>query len=80
MNAVAKAFMDDEPQAQDKEMAHAGEHLYYGFYRLKYNGETNRYVFFKDCRYAPDKKRRQVTLIYMEGEASLNYLKKMFKK
>lgn len=80
MDAVARAFVADEPQAQDKEVVHTGQRLYYGFYRLKYNGETNRFVFFKDLRYAPGEKRPCVTLIYMEGSASLSLLKKIFKK
>ncbi len=80
MDAVVKAFVADEAEAQDKEVAHTGQRLYYGFYRLKFNGETNRFVFFKDHRFAPGEKRPCVTLIYMEGSASLSFLKMKFKK
>lgn len=80
MNAVASAFKADEQEAQDKEVVHVGQQLYYGFYQLRPNGETNRYVFFKDQRCASGKKAQRVTLIYMEGWASLAFLKKKFKK
>ena len=80
MDAIASAFIADEQAAQDKEVAHTGQQLYYGFYRLEYDGKTNRYVFFKDQRYAPGKKSLRVMLIYMEGYASLSFLKKKFKK
>lgn len=80
MDAVASAFIADEEAAQDKELSHTGQRLYYGFYRLEYDGEINRYVFFKDQRYAPGAKSQCVTLIYMEGHASLSFLKKKFKQ
>lgn len=80
MDAVAKAFAEDEKEATDKELSKVGNHIYYGFYRLKYDGVQNRFVFFKDQRYAPSDRKNSVTLIYMEGDTSLSSLKKRFKK
>lgn len=80
MNAVSEAFRADEKFTADKELTRVGQHLYFGFYRMKYNGETNRFVLMKDMRYAPKGRKKQLTLIYMEGNCSMESIKKMFKK
>lgn len=80
MNVVVEAFLADEKMTADKEMTKVGQHLFFGFYRMKYNGETNRFILLKDMRYSPSAKKKQVTLIYMEGNCTIDQIKKMFKK
>lgn len=80
MNDIAQAFKDDEPKATDKELSTIGGKLFSGFYQLEYNGEVNRFVFFKDMRQSPSDKRNAVMIIYMEGNTSLSALKRRFKQ
>lgn len=80
MDILAEAFSQDEKHAAYKEITKRGQHLFFGLYNMKYNGETNRFALFKDMRHAPSGRKKQVILIYMEGYCSIDKIKKMFKK
>lgn len=80
MNEVTAAFVADETAAVDKEITNIGGKIFTGLYRLKYDGYTNRFVFYKDMRLSPSKKQNAVILIYMEGNTSLKSLQKKFKR
>lgn len=80
MNIVAEAFSIDQQKAIDKELSQVGTHIYYGFCMMYNDDSESHYLFFKDMRYAPTHPAPTVTLIYMEGPATMQYLKKRFKK
>lgn len=79
MQEVVDAFLADEPKAADKELTKMGGKLITGMYRLKYDGNTNRFLFFKDMRLA-NQRQNAVMVIYMEGNISLKSLQRKFKK
>lgn len=79
MQEVVTAFLADEPKAEDKELTKVGGRLSSGMFRLTYNGETNRFLFYKDMRLATQK-QNIVMIIYMEGNTSLKSLQRKFKK
>lgn len=79
MQEVIAAYIADESQAADKELTKVGGKLISGMYRLKYDGNTNRFLFFKDMR-AANQKQNAVMVIYMEGNISLKSLQRKFKK
>lgn len=79
MQEVIAAFIADEAKAADKELTKVGGKLISGMYRLKYDGNTNRFLFFKDMRVS-DQKKNAVMVIYMEGDTSLKSLQRKFKK
>lgn len=82
MDEVLSAFLADQDRTEAKDLSYVGAHLYYGFYQYKVTVEDMyyRYAFFKDMRYAPQAPEPKVTIIYMEGPASLQTLKKKFMK
>ncbi len=69
----------DGEKANDKEVACIGERLYYAFYSLPPVKGCHRYIFFKNSSLKKGGENN-ATLIYMEGKASVEELKKMFKK
>lgn len=79
MQEVVTAFLADEQNAADKELTRVGGKVVTGMYRLKYNGDTNRFLFFKDMRLT-NQKQNAVMVIYMEGDISLKSLQRKFKK
>lgn len=79
MQEVVTAFLADEQQAEDKELTKVGGKLSSGMYRMTYNGDTNRFLFYKDMRLAAQK-QNAVMIIYMEGYTSLKALQRNFKK
>lgn len=79
MQEVITAFAADEAKAADKELTKVGGRLISGMYRLEYDGNTNRFLFFKDMR-AAAQKQNAVMVIYMEGDTSLKSLQRKFKK
>lgn len=80
MDEVTTAFVADEAAAVDKELTNIGGHLYTGIYRMTFDGDVNRFLFYKDMRLSPDARRNAVIIIYMEGNASLKTLQRKFKK
>lgn len=79
MQEVVTAFLADEQNAADKELTRVGGKVVTGMYRLKYNGDTNRFLFFKDMRLT-NQRQNAVMVIYMEGDISLKSLQRKFKK
>lgn len=68
----------DGRQALDKETGMIGGKLYYGFYRLPPKNERYRYLFFRNSSLRKVESD-EVTVVYMEGYATLEELKRMFK-
>ncbi len=71
----------DGAQAIDKEMQLRNGKLYYGFYTLSQTKKKrNRYIFFLNQNLAKKNPKNMVTLIYMEGKASPEKIKKLIRK
>lgn len=70
----------DGTQAVDKEVEYRNGQLYYGFYTLPKLKRNNRYIFFLNQNLARKSPKNAVTLIYMEGEASAERIKKLIRK
>ena len=69
----------DEKNAVSKETGRIGERLYYGFYCFPaYKGQL-RYVFYRNSSLR-EIESNEVTLVYIEGNVTMEELKKMFKK
>lgn len=71
------AVKSDAQIADDKEVSYRKGKLYYAFLTLPRKGRNNRYLFYLNQTLA---KGNQLILIYMEGEASAQKIKKMIKK
>lgn len=70
----------DGVQAIDKEVEYRNGQLYYGFYTMKKNKRNNRYIFFLNQNLARKAPKNLVTLIYMEGPADSERIKKLIRK
>ena len=73
---IESAVLADSRQAIDKETGYIGGKLLYGFYCLKpENGKKRplRYIFYR-------RTEEKCILVYMEGNTTLDYLKKMFQQ
>lgn len=69
----------DARLAVDKQAGMKSGHLYYGFYRLRPHGQTQRYIFYRNNSLQPRAKSgAKITLIYMEGTATIEELKRTF--
>ena len=67
----------DAVRAADKESGRMGGRLYYGFFCIPAGKPPFRYIFFKNtAQVSPE--RPEITLVYMEGEATWEELKRMF--
>ena len=70
----------DALAAVDKEEGRVGKKLYYGFYCFPPRDDNYRHLFYRNTLVAPgSKKKAEVTVVYMEGEVTLEELKQMFK-
>lgn len=67
----------DGTSASDREVSYRNGHLYYGFYSLRPKGDKNRYIVYLNQHPAGGNK---IILIYLEGEASADKVKKMIKQ
>lgn len=77
---IEACVMKDVEKAVDKEEGRIGERLYYGFYCLPPRYEmTYRYLFYRNTSVKKDARQDEVTLVYMEGYATLDELKRIFK-
>jgi len=78
VRSIEKMVQADGARAEVKEVAR-GNRLYYGFYQMPGPAGGHRYVFYRNdaLRLRPHGK---LTLIYMEGTASLEDLKRAFSK
>ncbi len=70
----------DSKHAYSKETGRVGNRLYYAFLCLPpAQGQTNRYIFYRNASLRKNGKR-ELTLVYMEGQVSFEQLKEIFKK
>ena len=69
---------EDARQAVDKETGMIGGKLYYGFYMLPPVQGKYRYLFYRNSSLRRVE-NNEVTVVYMEGHATLEELKEMFK-
>ena len=76
---IEKLVLQDEKNALNKETGHIGQRLYYAFYCLPSKKNHYCYIFYRNSslRKVED---NELTLIYMEGNVTLDELKAMFKK
>lgn len=74
---ISGMIESDSRKATEKETGNIGGKLYYGFFCFGGNSETNQYLFFRNA-YLRDKNNPEIIVIYMEGYAKLDEIKKMF--
>jgi len=77
---IENLVVKDGAQAVDKEAEYRNGQLYYGFYTMQKHKRKNRYIFFLNQNLARKSPKNVVTLIYMEGEASAEKIKKLIRK
>ena len=77
---IENLVVKDGAQAVDKEAEYRNGQLYYGFYTMQKHKHKNRYIFFLNQNLARKSPKNVVTLIYMEGEASAEKIKKLIRK
>lgn len=77
---IENLVVKDGAQAVDKEVEYRNGQLYYGFYTMKKMKSNNRYIFYLNQNLARKSPKNVVTLIYMEGRASANEIKKLIRK
>ncbi|MGN0214542.1 MAG: DUF6108 family protein [Muribaculaceae bacterium] len=76
---VQRMVKEDAMITTDREEGIKDGRLQYAFYVFRRNkSKTYRYVFYRNNKPSEDAVT-DVTLVYMEGEATLNELKQMFK-
>lgn len=80
IDRIEKAIRQDDQFIVSREERTSGPHIAYGFYCLTPTEKSkNRYVFYTNNALL-GKSGYKVTLIYLEGKASLAELKRHFKK
>ena len=77
--SIERRVKADTRNAVDKEVGTIGGRLYYGFYRLRPNGKTNRYIFYRNNALRKGV-HPTLTVVYMEGSATIENLKSFFGK
>ncbi len=77
---IEQCLLKDAEQAVETVGANFGDRLFYGFYCLppRYDDEY-RYMFYRNTSVKPGSQRHEVTLVYMEGYATLDEIENMFK-
>jgi hypothetical protein len=76
---IEKLVELDEKNAISKETGRIGERLYYAFYCFPPQKGRFRYVFYRNSSLRKTESN-ELTLIYMEGNVTMDELKMMFKK
>ena len=76
---IERLVEQDGKKAISKETGRIGERLYYAFYCFPSEKEHYRYVFFRNSSLRTTESN-ELTLIYMEGNVTMDELKVMFKK
>lgn len=77
---IEQCLLKDAEQAVETIGANFADRLYYGFYCLPpHNNDKYRYIFYRNLSAKKDIQRDEVTLVYMEGYATLDEIEKMFK-
>lgn len=77
---IENLVVKDGVQAIDKEVEYRNGQLYYGFYTMSKQKSSNRYIFFLNQNLARKSPKSIVTLIYMEGRANADKIKKLIRK
>ena len=75
---IERLVQADAEVAIDKEVGLLGQDLYYGFYCFAPLKKRNRYLYYRNAS-LKEGGEQEVTVVYMEGYATLDELKKMFK-
>ncbi len=76
---IERLVQADGATAVDKESGRRDGRLYYGFYQLKPARQTRRYLFYRNNALRPGNGRTgTLTLIYMEGTATIEELRRTF--
>ena len=76
---IEKLVEQDEKHAISKETGHIGERLYYAFYCFSPQKGRFRYIFYRNSSLRKTESN-ELTLIYREGNVTMDELKVMFKK
>ena len=76
---IEKLVEQDEKNAISKETGRIGEHLYYAYYCFSPEKGRFRYIFYRNSSLRKTESN-ELTLIYMEGNVTMDELKNMFKK
>ena len=76
---IEKLVEQDEKNAISKETGRIGESLYYAFYCFPPEKGHFRYIFYRNSSLRKTE-ANELTLIYMEGNVTMDELKVMFKK
>lgn len=76
---IEKRVMDDVGGSISHELNYRDSCLYYGLFQLFPVKGKKRYIFYRNNAMVPNSDG-VLTLIYMEGSASIAQLRKMFKK
>ena len=76
---IKKLVEQDEKNAISKETGRIGERLYYAFYCFSPQKGRFRYIFYRNSSLRKTESN-ELTLIYMEGNVTMDELKVMFKK
>ena len=76
---IEKWIDTDSRNAYDKEVGRINGKLYYGFFCLPPHKGKNRYLFYRNAALQSDSKDPSLSVVYMEGHATLEQLKTMFK-
>lgn len=76
---IERLIRADGSSAIDKEVGMRGGRLFYGFYQLKPAGHTRRYLFYRNNSLKPGGGHTAtLTVIYMEGSATIDEIKRTF--
>lgn len=80
-NLVESLVVKDGVKAEEKEVEYRSGQLYYGFYVLPASKSgSHRYIFYLNQNLAHNAPKNMVTLIYMEGKATPEEIKKIIRK
>ena len=75
---IEQAVNKDAQKTIDKECGHIDGRLYYGFFIFEPRGNKYRYLFYRNSSLRSNEPN-EVTVVYMEGYATLEELKKTFR-
>ena len=77
---IERKIIEDIKEATKHEVSYRDSRLYYGLFQLPHKaGYKKRYIFYRNNALHQNTDG-MLTLIYMEGSASIHQLRKMFKK
>lgn len=75
---IEQAVNKDAQKTIDKECGYIDGRLYYGFFLFEPKEKKNCYLFYRNNSLRSDEPN-EVTIVYMEGYATLKELKEMFR-